>query len=592
MEHDSTFDESSGSGEEYSADSRQYAALTELASAVPLRKTAWRIVIWEFIYTLAVGVALVGPLPKLLLLPPEMAEATTGRFLPALLLAFMISATQALWLLERRRPLLEQLHNQEAAAKLRLARLNDDPWVIVNSWALCTGIATNLGILGLRPDALGQAEALRVALFATIIIAALALPLLMAIRKQFVKIVEQVPPTIMAKLIEYQVRGRKLRGRTSRRLLAAIVTPVVFLSIGGSLIAATHLQNISTRLALDMGQRISPLGIAFEPTQPVFWPIFPITLLTALCAAWAGIALGGRLSQDLRMADRGVRMLGTDAALDGTRVMRPARFRAVAELGASIEELSDRFRLFAQTQERSIAARAAATHARGRFFASVSHDLKSPLNAILGFSELTRQQPNLLAPQRESLSLILARGRELLVLVETILDAARVEARQLHLELDHQRIEDILEAATAKGRDLTNDSNSLILLDLHEHLPLIAADSLRLAQALATLIAFARRRSIRGSIRVLATAEEPLSSPGLQKRTVSIHIEIPSSKITALELEALLAPDLHPGQHRGEALALRLAQAIIELHGGRLRITGHTVREPAFAIDLQGIAGG
>src|SRR5262249_56857985 len=101
-------------------------------------------------------------------------------------------------------------------------------------------------------------------------------------------------------------------------------------------------------------------------------------------------------------------------------------------LERAIELLAERFRVFARAQERAILAREAGTRTRGLFFASVSHDLKSPLNAILGFAELVRQD-TLTPGQAESLEVIDRRGRELLALIETILDAARVEAGQLAL---------------------------------------------------------------------------------------------------------------------------------------------------------------
>ena len=130
--------------------------------------------------------------------------------------------------------------------------------------------------------------------------------------------------------------------------------------------------------------------------------------------------------------------------------MRAARFRMVARLGQAIEQLAGRFHVFAKAQERSIHARQAAARMRGLFFASVSHDLKSPLNAILGFTELVRRTE--LSPgQLESLDLIDRRGRELLALIETILDAARVEAGQLSLLLEAAEVTALLEEASIKG---------------------------------------------------------------------------------------------------------------------------------------------
>src|SRR6185437_10325246 len=147
--------------------------------------------------------------------------------------------------------------------------------------------------------------------------------------------------------------------------------------------------------------------------------------LAVLLAALLGALFGRVLASDLEQATRSVRLLGTESVLrGGTQIARPARFSMVGELGRAIEELTARFRVFAEAQEKALDARAAAHRMRSLLFASVSHDLKSPLNAVLGFAELVGQGL-LTDAQRESLELIQKRGRELLGLIETILDAAR-----------------------------------------------------------------------------------------------------------------------------------------------------------------------
>ena len=69
------------------------------------------------------------------------------------------------------------------------------------------------------------------------------------------------------------------------------------------------------------------------------------------------------------------------------------RYTQVAALNNAIDILAGRFRIFARAQERAIEARAAARKLRSLLFASVSHDLRSPLNSILGFAGLVRQKP-------------------------------------------------------------------------------------------------------------------------------------------------------------------------------------------------------
>ena len=70
----------------------------------------------------------------------------------------------------------------------------------------------------------------------------------------------------------------------------------------------------------------------------------------------------------------------------------------------------------------------------------MSHELKAPLNAVLGFAAILEQGP-LTDGQRESVGIIEQRGRELQYLIETILDTARAAAGELSLELEHTSVE-------------------------------------------------------------------------------------------------------------------------------------------------------
>lgn len=618
------------------------------------QRLATRVVGWQLGFSCVTAFTVHTLIRFLFLLSPNESKMAAIAITIALVVAGSFSMAQSWSLVWARRRLLSNLtdKNERTHSQIELPKLNDDPWRIVNAWLYSSVVTITLSMTALRPDAVQPANALTLGLFAIIMQAAASLPLLMLVRRNFVEVMEQVPPQVMAEIIDAQVRSHRLRGRTSRRLLAAFITPVAFLTIGSALIVGAHIRSLEESQKLETARRVvaavlsgaseQPLGeealletlgalsrggyqvrlrserveheqllathgvvsmdislpsgsaqIRFFDTGPlpVSWPMIPVTLLSLLAASWVGLKLAALLSRDLRMAHHGVRMLGTDAALEGTRVMRPARFRAIADLGKSIELLANKFRLFATAQEQSISARQAATHIRGRFFASVSHDLKSPLNAILGFAEISRNDPQINDSQRESLDLILQRGRELLILIETILDAARVEAGQLHLEHRDEFVEDLLQLALEKAHDLTADSKVVTLFDIPDDLPPLTVDRLRFSQAVATFLAHARRTAERDQVRVLVQTESRSSKKDLKKRKVVLHIEVPSTKFSAQDLEQMLHPEKHPGQHRGLSLALRLAKSVIELHGGKVTVTGRTVTEPAFAIELKGRAG-
>jgi signal transduction histidine kinase len=608
---------------------------------------AARVVGWQVLFSVGTAAVLGSLAPFLLLLSGAVALHGIESTVIAVLAAGFVTVVYSWTLVHARRRILRALAvGAPGVDQLELPKLNDDPWRIVNFWVGSNVTALALSMSVWRPGILSPTTALTLCLLAWVMVAAAALPLLVLVRAAFVQAIELAPPDLMREIIEAHERSGKLRGRISRRLIIALVTPVVFLTVGSALIASAHLRsadehdreetarafgramleavpargdddgrNAAIAKAARLGFR-AELGPArgdyavergrqglVRLTAPLdtgsalvefsgstvtglAWPPLLVAVCAVAVAGGIGVALGRYLSRDLRMANRGVRMLGTDAALEGTRVMRPARFRAVAELGNAIELLASRFRLFAQAQERAIDARQGATRMRGLFFASVSHDLKSPLNAILGFAELTERKEVLSSGQRESLGLIIQRGNELLALIETILDAARVEAGQLTLSRTEDSLEELVQLAIEKGKLLSAGSETVVLAEVAPNLPKLFVDRIRLSQALATFIGHARRTAERASLRIRVDAEEKDARPTLARRRVRVHIEIPSSRFSAAALEAMLSPEVQPGLHRGLALALRLAKSIVELHGGRVRVTGRTVREPAFAIEL------
>jgi signal transduction histidine kinase len=215
---------------------------------------------------------------------------------------------------------------------------------------------------------------------------------------------------------------------------------------------------------------------------------------------------------------------------------------------------------------------------RGLFFASVSHDLKSPLNAILGFAELVRMEP-LTTGQAESLDVIARRGRELLALIETILDAARVEARQLSLVVERTKTSELFGDTFTKARDLGSDRDVEVIGEIGDGAGELVVDRVRMARALATLVLFAVRQARAAAVHVRATTDG--------NGFVNIEVEVPGRRGSG-DLSRLLAAVSRPGvgEHRGLALGLSLSRSIVDLHKGKLSAIESSSGSPAFCVKL------
>jgi signal transduction histidine kinase len=481
----------------------------------------------------------------------------------------------------------------------------------------------------LRPAGIDFQTAFGLLLLVWLLVAAAAMPLYVLVRSTVSAALELAPTDLAGEAVESLTALGTPRRRVRTHMLLAVVSPVLVIAVGAALTAQSHVRHAVTNARVDLAVALArcatedvpgPLAEAgqeeafriaashdffmridrgsapfgarrnedglLEVTVPVehahasvrfagsdqgsssgslSGSIAVVVLVSLLLAVTIGSRLGSTLSRDLGVATRRVRALGRDRALRvwGEEV-DPARFAIVVDLGRVVDLLASRFRVFSGAQERAIEAREAALRLRGLLFASVSHDLKSPLNAILGFASLAMVE-ELLPSQEESVRIIERRARELLTLIETILDAARVDAQKLTILPAPTSIEAVFRQGIRRGDELGPMDAAEVVWDLDDDLPEVVWDDARMAQAIAAVIGHAKRLAPRGGVVVRARREGPAS--------ICLEIEDPSGTFSVAEIARLLDAQYAataPRRMGGLALGLSLARALVKLHDGTL----------------------
>ena len=131
-----------------------------------------------------------------------------------------------------------------------------------------------------------------------------------------------------------------------------------------------------------------------------------------------------------------------------------------------------------------------ANRAKAAFLAAMSHELKTPLNAVLGFSEIIRDE--MLGPvgqgaYRDYAGDIHSSGKRLLAVINDVLDVSRLQGGQIAVDMRLTAALDIAEQAVAMAYSTTG-VDRVIALEIAKNLPALHVDQQRLAQALGNLV--------------------------------------------------------------------------------------------------------
>jgi len=207
-----------------------------------------------------------------------------------------------------------------------------------------------------------------------------------------------------------------------------------------------------------------------------------------------------------------------------------------------------------------------ANRAKSDFLSSMSHELRSPLNAILGFAQLMDTASPPPAPsQKESIDQILKAGWHLLNLINEVLDLARVESGKLSLSLEPTALGEVLLECQAMIEPQAQKRRITIAFP-HSHIPyFVVADRTRLKQVLINLLSNAiKYNEPEGKVVV----ECSTSIPG----RVRISVKDTGAGLSPEKLAQLFQPFNRLGQEaggqEGTGIGLVVAKQLIELMGG------------------------
>jgi PAS domain S-box-containing protein len=204
--------------------------------------------------------------------------------------------------------------------------------------------------------------------------------------------------------------------------------------------------------------------------------------------------------------------------------------------------------------------------AKSDFLSSMSHELRSPLNAILGFAQLMETaSPLPSASQKDSIDQILKAGWHLLTLINEILDLARIESGKLSLSPEPTALSEVLSECEAMI-DPQAKKVGIVMAFPHSEIPyFVLADRTRLKQVIINLLSNAiKYNQAQGTVVVDCTE----TTPG----RIRVSVKDSGAGLPPEEVAQLFQPFNRLGQEgggqEGTGIGLVVAKQLIELMGG------------------------
>ncbi|KJH72710.1 histidine kinase [Aliterella atlantica CENA595] len=222
---------------------------------------------------------------------------------------------------------------------------------------------------------------------------------------------------------------------------------------------------------------------------------------------------------------------------------------------------------------------------KSHFLAIMSHELRSPMNAIIGFSQILLRQapPNLASNQANMVERIFSNGKHLLKLIDEILDFARIEAGRMELKLAEFNLVQLVKETVEESRSLAEQKNLVLEVELNLTNPNIVNDSDRLRQVLINLISNAIKFTGEGKVAV--TVEE-LWSDRLAIAVKDTGIGIAEADIEHIFDEFRQANQTITRQHGGTGLGLAICDRLVRLMQGKIDVESKLGEGSTFTIEI------
>jgi len=262
---------------------------------------------------------------------------------------------------------------------------------------------------------------------------------------------------------------------------------------------------------------------------------------------------------------------------------------------AELEDQKEKLRIEKDKIHEARIQAEAANRAKNLFLASMSHEFRTPLNAIIGFSQVLVRDERLSLDHRKTIAIINRSGDNLLSLINGVLDMSKIEAGHLAITetaFDLRRllsdIHDMFDI-TARGKGL------YLTFDLSPDLPrFIKTDKARLRQVLVNLLGNAIKFTDGGGVTMTVSCEAAPDPESPGRTSLRFVVRDTGIGVSPADQTRIFEPfvQAHPDKHAaiGTGLGLSISRALVRLMGGDIQLRSDVGQGAVFSFHVMAAA--
>jgi signal transduction histidine kinase len=259
----------------------------------------------------------------------------------------------------------------------------------------------------------------------------------------------------------------------------------------------------------------------------------------------------------------------------------------IMSMRSNLEREGERHRATAVLLTRAKELADAANRSKSIFLSKMSHEFRTPLNAVIGYSEILLEDAEL-SPEgqrrKPDLERINAAGKHLLSLVTDVLDISKIESNHIELKIETFSLASLIDDIVSTCRPMVTARKNRLVVHCPAELGSATTDQTKLRQAAFNLMSNAAKFTKSGTITLSAARERSTSGDWIEITVADTGIGLSQEEMAKLFQNFGQASAETQSKYGGTGLGLSISQRFCALMGGAITVTSEVGKGSAFRI--------